>query len=401
MTPVSINPTAALALAPTVSQPQGAAPVPGLPPPLVAGAAPQDALEMMLMSLERMSQDSLAETQARIAHTRQEIREQLAEYLKKLREAIEAAKKKDDDDGGFFGSVAESVCDVVGEAVGTIVDLGVDVVTQPIDLGIALLKNPTNPQAFLDALQTEMSQLVSNGEVAHAVRGFVRGVGAFCGAIADFAADIAMALGQGVLNPASLRESIKHGLERLWSSLEKNILQNEAFWEVVGAVTKAALIAGAAVGGGPVALVAIGLLAASEAEKRYGIVKDLFGAEESKWTVTICEAAGALLAGGIAAQTKLPGVVSVIQGSTGIVQGVGAMYAGYRAITDSDEKADNLERQADIQSTLNRMHRLQRLMEDLIDTLEEKSDSHKRTSELGVSLVQTQSAMQAAAIMRA
>ena|GEM_PF-3600939 len=400
MTPVSMNPTATVALAPTVSQPQAAGPVPGLPPPLLAGTAPQDALEMMLMSLERMSQDSLAETQARIAHTRQEIREQLNEYLKKLREAIEAAKKKDDDDG-LFGSVAGAVCDTIGEVVGTVVDLGVDIVTQPIDLGIAFLKNPTNPQAFFDAIQTEMSQLVSNGEVAHSVRGFVRGVGAFCGSIADFAVDMAQALGQGVLNPGSLRDSIKHGLERLWSSFETNIVQNEAFWEVVGAVTKAALIAGAAIAGGPLAVVAIGLLAVAEAEKRYGIVKDLAGAQASQWTVIVCEVAGSLLAGGIAAQTKLPGALSVIQGSAGVVQGVGAMYAGYRAIKDADEKADDLERQANIQSTLNRMHELQRLMEDLIDTLEEKSESHKTTSELGVSLVQTQSAMQAAAIMRA
>jgi hypothetical protein len=400
VTPVSMNAPTTVVLAPTNAQPQAAAPVQGLPPPLIGGTAPQDALEMMLMSLERMSQDSMTETQTRIAHTRQEIREQLTEYLKKLREAIEAAKKKDDDDG-FFGSVVGSVCDAVGEVVGTVVDLGVDVVTQPIDLAVAVLKNPTNPQAFLDALQTEMSQLVSNGEVAHAVHGFVQGVGAFYGAIADFAVDMALALEQGVLNPASLRNSLKQGVERLWSSFETHILQNEAFWEVAGAVAKAALIAGAAVAGGPMAVVAIGLLVAAEAEKRYGIVKDVFGEAASKWTVIACEIGGGALAGWASLQAQLPDILSIVQGTASVVQGAGAIYAGYRAITDSDRRADDLERQADIQSTLNRMHRLQRLMEDLIQTLEEKNESHKTTAELGVSLAQTQSAMQAAAILRA
>jgi hypothetical protein len=392
------------AMPPTVPVAPGpmeqAASIPGLPEPLLHGADPQDALGMLLMTMERMSQTSVSETQARISVTRDDVRKQLAEYLAKMREALQAAREARHDDG-FFEGVVGSVADAVGEVVGTFVDLGVDLATQPFDVGVALLKNPGNPQALFDAMRTEMEQLATNGDTAESVRSFTRGAGKLCGAVADFAANVAVALERAAVTGESAWEGIKKSAVALWKSFEADILKNPGFWDVASALGRAAVIAGAAASGGTLGLVAVALLAANEAENRYGLVRDLAGEDASRWIKIGLQVAGAACAGWAATGGELDSTLGILKGSVAVAQGANALYAGVRSMQEADKKADDIERQADIQGVLNRMQRLQRLMDDLVGLLEDQSKRGNTTREIGNGLVQTQAAMQTAAIMRA
>ena len=91
----------------------------------------------------------------------------------------------------------------------------------------------------------------------------------------------------------------------------------------------------------------------------------------------------------------------IAEGGVAVAQGGRTVYQGYCMMKEGKQQAAALERQADMQTTLHRMHQLQRLIDDLIASLQEDGDRRTTSIELGNQLTQTQAATQTAAVMRA
>ena len=380
--------------------------LPKLSEPTVEGFPSQDAMAMMLISMEKASQASMAQTEQRIATARTEIRAQLEDQLKQVREAIEAARKasEDDDDDGWLGSVVSCVADTVGEIVGTAADFVVDTVTLPVDLTVGLAKSFEDPGAFMRTLQSEAQGLVSNGDTANSVKGFTKGTIEFCGDLAIGLKKIQLALPLAVLTGESLLSVVKKDAVAVWNSFEKNILDNPGFWDVAAALGKAALVATAALTGGATAVIVIGLVALDEVEKRTGAVSwavgEVAGKQAASWVRPLIQAGLAVCSAYVAGVSN-SALISGIQGGVAVAQGAETVYQGYQAIEAADRKADALEQQAEMLEVGQRMQRMQRLVEELIALLTEQNDDQKTSRQMGNDLMQTHGAMQSAALMRA
>ena len=85
-----LGPVAATSLPPAqvASVGAGSAARNGLPPPLLAGADPTDALGMMLAAVERMSSDSLNATEDRIRRNHQKLDKAVDKFLDQIAEAL-------------------------------------------------------------------------------------------------------------------------------------------------------------------------------------------------------------------------------------------------------------------------------------------------------------------------
>jgi hypothetical protein len=376
-----------------------AAPV--LPLPSILGSEPRDALGQMLAMMERMGQLSTSHTEQRILEKQKEARECLQEFLRKLAESIAAAKRAADeeDDGGFFSDVADCVSDIAGAIVGTFVDFVKDSVEAPFELTVGLAKNLTDPQGFLAVMKGQVIELSTNGETADTVKGFTRGVVKFSADLANFGTKFAEALARG-LDPEAAWESVKADAEQLWKSFQTNILENPDFMEVAAAIAKAAAVAGAVTSGGTLAWVAVAVFLICEADNRYGFVEDVVGKEAAPWVRAGMQIAAAALLAGAAASGEGQAVLKWIQGGTAAFGGASQINAGIRMLEEGDRRADELERQADIKAILNRMHQVQRLLDSLLELLEEQVDDRRTNIEIGGRLVQTQAATEASTVMR-
>jgi hypothetical protein len=188
-------------------------------------------------------------------------------------------------------------------------------------------------------------------------------------------------------------------LQKLWGSLKQNLLDNPHFWAVTGAIAKGVAVAGAVMSGGALAPVAIGLIVLMEADQRFGVIEKLVGKEAAPWVRLGVElgAAACLLAGGASGSRLL----DLVRSGAGFVQGAGAMYSAYHTAVSAEARADELEQQAELTSSVNRMHRLQRLLDTLLSSLDDDAKSNEQTRTLGTALVQTRVATHAALILPA
>jgi hypothetical protein len=369
-----------------------------LPTPLLDGLDPRDALSVMLMSIERSSQTSMATSEQKIRATKKDISAQLDEYLTKLRDAIQAAKEEEDD-GGWFGSIVSCVADVVGSIVGAIADVFCDYVAFPIEATVDIATNLGNAQAMMSALASDVADFGKTGEAGQAVKGFASGVTKFAADVAVFQAKLAVAMGKAAATGGDVLDAVKDDLKQLGKSLDKNIISNPDFWKVVSAAAKVAAVAGAVATGGALAVACVALMALDELDSRTGIIARAVGPDAAPW-VRAGVKIGAAVAGGLAAGGAPAGVARTFEKGTQIVEGAGIVAAGVRAKIAADKEGDELDRQADLTATLNRMQQLQRLCEDLLDTLTDKNKDHTTNQELGSELVQTQSATELAAVVQ-
>jgi hypothetical protein len=388
-----------------VAPPPAALPsaIPGLPSPLLAGLEPNDALAQMLLAIQRSGETSAQMTETEIQSARTAVQQQLDKYLEQLRQAIEAAEKakEEHDDGGFFGSIVNAVADVVGTVLGTVLDFQWDAFTLPFKAVADIATHLDDPASMLRSMQSDALALGQNGDVANSVHGFSTGVIKFAADFSAWSAKLTAALASGATGNG-VWDAIKDQTRQLWTSLKSNILDNPQFWEVVSTVGKAAAVAGAVASGGALAWVAVGLIAVSELDKQTGIIEKTVGRDAAPWVRLGIGIATTVLAGfDTGSGSDLASAIKTVQGATAMVQGVGAVVQGVRTIRDANDRADEIDRQANLQATLNRMQQLNRLVSDLLDILGAKKDDQKTEQELGSDLVQTQSAMQDAAIMPA
>jgi hypothetical protein len=368
-----------------------------LPEPLLAAEPPADLVATLMALMEQLSELTLSEGEVRLSKTQAELDEQLRKLLDQVEQAVEAARRATEEKhhGGWLSDLVSSVADITGEVVGTVADFTADSVTTTFDAAA----NIAEGKNVLSSIRTELGQLVSNGDTADSVKSFTAAVMKVDMALLEFTVTLGIAMAEAAAKGQSVWEAVKDQAAKLWTTFRQEILENPKFWEVAGWIAKGASVALALMSGGTLAWLAVGVFLLCEADQRYGFIAKAVGKDAAPYVRLGLQLASAVLLGcaGAGADTW----VQTLQSGAAVAQGGAAVYQGVRTIAEGHRAADELDRQADIQTTLNRMQRLERLIEEIVAGLEEESDQRKTTSELGTGLAQTQAAMNSAAIMRA
>jgi hypothetical protein len=360
-----------------------------------------DALVQLLSALKVSSDFSLSSSTARIDGVRGDLKKQLDECLKKIHEAAEQLREAQDSGGGLFGGVFDAIGSVLGEVMGTLLDAGVDFLKSPYEVTKAVVQNFGDTHAMLNALGNCSMDLVQNGSVASDVKGFTEGVVSFCGDLSEYLARLPAEAGLAALKGNNPLEAMKANAQSVWQSLKHNILDNRAFWAVASVLAKGVAVAGALMSGGTLALVAVGLMVALEVEQKTGGLDKLVGEKAAPWVRLGIGIASAVCLGAAGFGTHGGAAVKTMQVTTSLVQSGGVIYQGYRTIQQAQRDAEQIEAQADIFSSMNRMQQLQRVLDRLLGSLKEDSERGTKIEERGVNVVATRAAAQAAQIMPA
>jgi hypothetical protein len=370
-------------------------PWPSLPEPTTAAGSPQDLIGILMKILLEMNQLSVQQTEQQLTRAQEQMKEQLDRFLQQAAQAAAAAKQaQKEGDGGWFSDLVSSIGDLFGEVTGTVTDFTVDSVTGVIDATVAVAEG----QNVWSAIQTELAELAHNGSTADSVKGFTAGTLNMSGALLEFSVRVALAGTDG--QPPW--EGLEQDATQLWQTFKKEILNNPEFWEVAGWIAKGVSLALAAMSGGALACVAIAVFLLCEANERYGWIGKAFGEKAAPYVQVGLQLTSAALMGASAASAGgATDWAQMIQGGIGAAGCARGVYQSYCQVQAGQEQAAALERQADLQTTLNRMHQLQRLIDDLIASLEEHSDNRTTDFELGSELAQTQAATETATVMRA
>lgn len=370
-------------------------------PSAVALGGYGDALTQLLVVLKGASDAAMSSSELRIQSVRDDIKQQLEDFLEKVREAAEQLKKSDDG-GGWFGSIIDAVGSALGEVLGTIADAAVDAVKLPYDVSKAVVQNFGDTQAMLNALGATSLDLVRNGSTAADVKGFTEGVVGFCGDLQEYLARLPAEASYAALTGKNPLDVMKNDAQKLLQSAKHNILDNPSFWAVTGALAKGVAAAAAIMSGGVLGIVAVGLMVALEAEKGTGLLEKAVGERAAPWVrLGVGLAASVCLGVGAFAGGTSSGVVNSLQLTAGLVNSGGDIYQGYRAIQEANRQGDQLDAQAEILGSMNRMQQLQRLLDRLIGSLKDDSEKDEKLVERGASLLRTDAATNAAAIMPA
>ena len=358
--------------------------------PLLSAPNPQNALEMMLMSIEAQGRENVKATEAEVNQTRERLKKAQKELQEQLKKALDAARKarKKKKKRGFFGKISRPFVKYTAKAVARTVEAVKDAVVVPAAMTKSLAQNITDPQALGAALSKDIAALNESSEFETVAEGFTKGVASFATDLADYQLALAHAMATGDT------EALEKATEQLWMSFEQNILDNPDFWTVVERVAQGAALAGAAATGGVMLGVAIGAIAMMEADKQFGVVDAL--PKDMRPYVRVGLSV-ALAVAGAGSSTAL----DVFHGATALLRGIDKIDDAIDDMAVANRRARDIERQADMQETLNEMGQLRRLLDSLLALYEDQNDDKTTNSELGNQLVQTQAAAEAAVVMRA
>lgn len=360
-----------------------------------------DAMAQFLAAMQALSQSQLDLSTQRIHGTRNELDTAIENFLKKLAEAC-AALHEAEDGGGWFSDMLGGIASALGDVLGTIADFAVDAIVLPVEAGIAIGKNLGDPAAMMQALRASTLALGESGGVAKDVAGFTEGVVRFGADLAEFSASFAagrladLAAGRNPLN------AMGGDLQKLWGSLKENVIDNPHFWAVASAAAKAGAVAATAMTGGALGAVAIGLIVALEVDNRTGIIAAVVGEDAAPWVRVGLQAAAALAMGVSAFTSGSSSVMaSTLRLASGVTQGGNAIYQGYTALRNANERADQLENQAELRAALHRAQTLQRLLATLVEQLKSDSEDDTKTRDLSAMILQSQASANAAAVIPA
>lgn len=365
----------------------------GLPEPTATAASPGDLMGEMLAMMEKMSQLSTSATEQQLSAKHDKLEQARQDFLKKVADAIRKQEHAQHQHHGLFGSIFHAIGDALGEVLGTAIDFIKDTVEAPVKMTIGLAEG----KSFSNVMQSEMHDLLTNGDWANTVKNCTDGVVSFAGDLQDAVDGIATDLASG----RSVGEAFERAGKKAWSSLKTDILENKDFWKVTGAIATAVAVAAAVMTGGALAFLAVGLILVCEVDNHTHFIKKAFGPKAGPWVKLGMEVAASALSGGAAMASQGTAAMQAIQAASAIASGVSAVGQGVKSIDDAKQRAGEIRAQADVTQALNRMQQIQRMIDDLISVLEEKNDQHKSIVKGAAKLVQTQGAVQAAAIMRA
>lgn len=373
-----------------------------LPPSLGAGD-PTDAMAMLMASMQELSQMGLSESETRMRVNADQLDEKVHEFVKKIAEAIEAARKaaeEADDDGGWFSDAVDAVADVVGDVLGSAVDFAKDAIEAPFEIGYAAITNPGDMSALYEAVKQQVSELSTDGEWADSVDGFTEGSIKFALDSAVFAAKLVAAMAQATLSGEDAWEAMKDECKSLWKSFQANILENPEFWEVASVVGKAAAVGLAVASGGLAAPIAIGVMLALEVDNRTGFIEDVVGPDAAPWVRIGLVAAQTAVTLGAAGGGDAPQWLAVVKGAVTVLAGARDVNAAVKAREDAAERRAEAKREAAIQETLNHIKALQRLQDDLLEVYREQSQTKSSFMQLGQQLTEIRAANLSAGLMR-
>jgi hypothetical protein len=397
--------------------PMPVVPVAGVLPPGAVGAtgleglpAP-DLLPASLTDLPSMMQKSMEATAQKLEITQGQLDEVIEELSAALEEAAKAAAEaaEQEDDDSFWGavcsfvsSVADVLGDFIGKVVGSVADFTVDLAMAPFDLVAALVQG----KSFADALRSIGDNLTSNGHIADTVHGFTQGVAKFAASVALFVASSAKMVAAG-LSGENMLDAMKGEFAKLRQSAQENLIDNPAMLEMACWALKGVAIAGAVASGGMLGAVAVDVLLLSELNKRYGIAEKLLGPEIGAKVTLALEVASAVLlgvAGGALdqfASIDFASATSAIENTALVVQGSLMLGGAISRYQSANAGADELEQQADLKTLSNRLTRLQRAIESIIEELGDKSEDKQRIMKGASKVTQIQAASFEAALFRA
>lgn len=383
-----------------------AQPVGPLPEPVLEPASPQDVMGMVMTLMNQMSMSSMAETEHRIQVNHERLAQAVAELSQRLHEAIEEAKKSSGHHhGGMFGWVSDAIDEVtavvskvIGKVAGLVADLTVDVVMAPFDIIAGIIKG----DGLGKLLQQELYDLSHDGAVSAHVQGFARGAARFIGDLEKFAHSYAAMIEAG-LRGENMLDEMKAQAKQLWGSFVDNVVKNPDVWEVTSFVLKASAAVVAIGSGGTLALFGVALVALSELDKRYHIADAVFGKQAGPWVSMGLEISASLLMGlGVGMTTgDVSTTAKWVEGIAGSVAGVMSVAKGINDAIERYQQAHELDGQAELLELSNRMQRLQRVLDALIDELQRKSEQHQRIFKAGQQLYQIQGQTHEAAVFRA
>jgi hypothetical protein len=348
------------------------------------------------LSLETQDQAQLQAQAERITSARERLADLQRELMQDLAEALRLAershKKKR---GGWFSRNFGGAIDFVAKLVGRATEINKDLVVLQADLVVSVLQHGNDPQALGSSLTRDLLELNRSSETETATAGFLGGTARFAGDFLVFQAALVDALARGAVRGDAAARLVVSESSRLYGSFEHNILDNPDFWTVVERTAQAAAVAGAVSSGGALAPVALALIVAIEAENRYGYLDDVVGRRAAPWVQLGMQAGLVATSVGAGASN---GLVATVQGATAVLQGVHSVHQGIETIRESRREAAELDANADVQETLNRMDQIRRLIDRLIETYGEQSEDQTTNRHLAAELAQAHAQSHAAVV---
>lgn len=361
---------------------------------------PNDILGLYMALMEEMARNGLDASEKKIEITREKIGDAMKELKKQLDEiARKLREKEDDDDGwGFLGDVVDWVCDAVGdafEAIGTGLEVAVDVAKGPIDIIVGAIKG----ENIGKLLEQEVNDLTTQGKLSKTIGEAAKGIVRFVLDVAKAVTEFTKAITSGE-NPL---EALVDLGKNLWGVLKKDILENPAVMEVLGTVLKAVAIAAACVTGGGLAFVAVGLFILSDLNKEHRIAEEVFGEKAGPWVSAGIElAATVVMAVATLGADAAPGLLGDLQQVGALTGAVVQVASGVNTIMNAIDQRELDHMQASAQSIMNRLAALQRMLDVVLSELQERTEGRDRVHKGGAKLAEVQGeGMQAAIYFKA
>lgn len=357
-----------------------------MPSVFAAAVAPSDVLGMYMALMEEMSRNSLDASEHKVEVTREKIAQAMAELKQQLQEITRKLREQEDDDWGFLGDVVDWVCDAVGEVfevVGTGIELAVDFARGPIDIIVGALKGE-NIQRLVEQELTDVStQGKLSKTVGEAGKGLVRFVLDVVKSVAEFSK--ALSTGQDPLTALS-------GLGKdLWGALEHDVLENPAVMEVLGTVLKAVAIAAAVMTGGALAFVAVGLMLLSDMNKEFGLAEKAFGKEAGGWVGVGLEVVAAVcMAVATLGADAVPGLLGDAQQVASTAGALLQVANGVNTVANAIDQRELDQMTLNAQAIRLRMAALQRLLDVALQELSERVEGRDRVRKGGAEAAQLQ-----------
>lgn len=359
-----------------------------LPPPTTEAGQPTDAIGMLMVLMEEMARLGTDHSEAKIKANRDVQAEAMAEFQRKMEEAIrkQEEKKKEADDGwGIFGDIVDAVCDfvgtVVGEIIGPVVEHLVDVVRAPFDIVVGLCKG----EALVDLLEQEVNDLQTEGKLGKTVTEAVKGVVNFVKDLVNAVTGFLEALTNGE-NPLSALADL--GTDA-WNALCNNVLENPAVMEVLGVVMKVVAVAATLASGGILGPLAAGLYILSELDQHFGLFEKAFGEDVGKWVSAGVQLVAAVVGAVATAGADLDARGTIQETVSYVAIGV-QLGSSVNNLIEAGRDRELAHDMADLQGIMNRMAQLQRMMETLLQELQERVEGRDRGREGGLKLVELQ-----------
>ncbi len=367
------------------------APVPGLPG---QSGTPTDPLAEMIALSCALAEMSVAASEERLNASQKEWQKALVELV----ERIKKAQEKKHESHGLFGGILNAVTDLVGRAVGNLVEVRKDIVMLPVGVGKALVCHGGDSSELLRALEQEVTELGREGDWAKDIRGFTRGTLNMTARTIVQMYRVALSPHMAVATGQSWQEVLQQEKEGFLRALDQEILQNAAFFRVAEPLAKVTAATVAVASGGTLTMVAVGMMLLCELDQRTKLLDSAFD-ERTAFGIRLGLEVGAATLLVLSAVTS-EGTVTALRGMSSAMQGANSTCAALKTYAEGRREARELEKSADIQESLAVLERFAQCVDELLELVSEKTDYRERTVRSSCQLTEIDGQTQVAALVR-